>query len=146
MRVLLLLLACALAACAVTTTTAKPPGTATERMPAYAGWVALNGAGAQARAINNDWHLQNDLHLMLGQRVPLHWRDGKPAGYALELSRRDYPERYLIVLQLDVIDEASGKALAYAWADSNAASIGINLGWLQVGLQREGAPPPAPKL
>jgi len=144
-RVLLLLLACALAACAATTS-AKPPGGAMERVPTYAGWVALNGAGAQARANNDDWHLQNDLHLMLGQRAPLHWRDGKPAGYALELSRRDYPERHLVVLQLDVIEEASGKVLAYAWADANAASIGINLGWVQVGLQREGVPPPAPKL
>ena len=146
MRVLLLLLGCLLAACATPLTTAKPPVGATERVPVYTGWAALNGAGAQMRATNDDWHLQNDLHLMLGQRVPLHWRDGKPAGYALELSRRDYPERHLVVLQVDVIDEASGKVLAYAWADANAASIGINLGWLQVGLQREGTPPPAPKL
>jgi hypothetical protein len=146
MRALLLLLVCALSACATTSTTAKPPGGAMERVPVYAGWVALNGAGARAPANNDDWHLQNDLRLMLGQRAPLHWRDGKPAGYALALSRRDYPERGLVVLQLDVIDEASGKVLAYAWADSNAASIGINLGWVQVGLQREGTPPPAPKL
>lgn len=144
MRVLLLLLASALAACAATTT-AKPPGVM-ERVPVYTGWVALNGAGAQMRASNDDWHLQNDLHLMLGQRAPLRWRDGKPSGYALKLSRRDYPERHLVVLQLDVIEEASGKVLAYAWTDANAASIGINLGWVQAGLQREGEPPPVPKL
>lgn len=146
MRILLLLTACLLAACTTARTAAKPPGTAMEMLPVYSGWVALNGAGAQARAPNDDWHLQNDLRLALGQRVPLHWRDGKAAGYSLQLARRDYPERHLIVLQLDVVDDASGKVLAYAWAESNAASIGFNLGWLQVGLQREGTPPPAPKL
>ncbi len=146
MRVLFLLLTCILTACATTQTTAKPPGGAMERVPVYTGWVALNGAGAQARAANDDWHLQNDLHLMLGERAPLHWRDGKAAGYSLQLSRRDYPERHLVVLQLDVVDDASGSTLAYAWTDSNAASIGINLGWVQVGLQREGTPPAVPKL
>jgi len=146
MRILLLLTACLLTACTTAHTTAKPPGAAMEMLPNYAGWVALNGAGAQARASNDDWHLQNDLRLALGQRVPLHWRDGRAAGYSLQLARRDYPERHLIVLQLDVVDDANGKVLAYAWADSNAASIGLNLGWLQVGLQRVGTPPHVPKL
>jgi hypothetical protein len=148
MRITTILAVCALAACMTVSNqpAAKPPGPGMEMLPVYAGWVALNGAGAQARTSNDDWHLQNDLSLALGKRVPLHWRDGKPAGYALELSRRNYPERGLLVLQLDVIEEATGKSLAYAWSDSNAATIGINLGWVQVGLQRTTTPPPAPKL
>jgi len=102
----------------------------------FVGWAAINGGGPQARATNTDWHLQNDLRLSeAGGRVPLHWRDGVATGYSLELKHQAYPERKLSVLQLDVIEDANGKALTYVWADESARAFGLNLGWLQVGLQ-----------
>ncbi|MGH8122960.1 MAG: hypothetical protein ACREPT_09340 [Rudaea sp.] len=115
----------------------KSARVAMQTLPVYTGWAAISGGGPQARANNTDWHMQNDLHLQLGNRVPLHWRDGANSGYSLELARRNYPGRNLVVLQLDVIEDATGKSLAYAWADSNAGEIGLNLGWLQVGLQAQ---------
>jgi hypothetical protein len=117
----------------------------------FAGWAAINGGGPQARATNNDWHMQDDLRLSIGgARVPLHWRDGVAAGYSLELVRASYPDRKLVVLQLNVIEDAGGKTLTYVWTDDKADAIGLNLGWLQVGLQqvaadRQGTPPAAKK-
>jgi hypothetical protein len=100
----------------------------------YDGWAAINGGGPNAKSDNKDWHLQRDLHLSSeGGRVALHWRDGAPSGYSLELERTSYPERKLSVLQLNVIDDASGRTMTYVWSDPGVGSIGLNLGWLQAG-------------
>jgi len=108
----------------------------------YDGWAAINGGGPNAKSDNNDWHLQRDLHLSSeGGRATLRWRDGAPSGYSLELERTSYPERKLSVLQLNVIEDGSGRTMTYVWTDPAAAAIGVNLGWLQVGLGP--AAPPA---
>jgi len=108
----------------------------------FDGWAAINGGGPQAKSDNNDWHLQRDLHLSSeGGRANLRWRDGAASGYSLQLERTSYPERKLMVLQLDVIEDASGKVVTYLWADPTAASLGFNLGWLQVGFVQQ-APAP----
>ena len=107
----------------------------------FSGWAAINGGGPQARADNTDWHMQNDLRLSSdGARVALHWRDGVATGYSLELAHASYPGRKLVALQLNVIEDKTGKSITYVWADDKADSIGLNLGWLQVGLQEEALP------
>ena len=101
----------------------------------FDGWAAINGGGSKAKSGNQDWHVQKDLRLASeGGRVKLHWRDGAASGYSLELARTSYPERNLDVLQLNVIDDASGQVIDYVWANPAATAIGFNLGWLQVGL------------
>jgi hypothetical protein len=108
----------------------------------FAGWAAINGGGPKARAGNQDWHMQKDLRLSSeGGRVELRWRDGAASGYSLELERTTYAERKLHVLQLNVIDDASGQVMDYVWTDPAAGAVGFNLGWLQVGLTRESATP-----
>jgi hypothetical protein len=100
----------------------------------YDGWAAINGGGPNAKSGNNDWHLQRDLRLSSeGGRAALRWRDGAPSGYTLELERTSYPERKLSVLQLNVIDDSSGRTITYVWSDPAVSTIGLNLGWLQVG-------------
>ncbi len=138
MRFLIASLFCVLAGCASLQKPATPPAAPQPRI--FAGWAAINGGGPQARATNTDWHLQNDMRLSeAGGRVPLHWRDGVATGYSLELKHQTYPDRKLTVLQLEVIEDANGKTLTYIWADDAAYAIGLNLGWLQVGLQAEPA-------
>jgi len=111
------------------------------RVRRFSGWAAINGGGPRATADNQDWHMQADLRLSSeGERAPLRWRDGAPSGYSLVLERTDYPERKLSVLQLNVIDDSSGKTLTYVWADLRANAIGLNLGWLQGGFTEQ---PPA---
>jgi CpeT/CpcT family (DUF1001) len=105
------------------------------RLRWFSGWAAINGGGPKAKVVNQDWHSQKDLRLSSeGGRIPLHWRDGAASGYSLELVGTTYAERKLSVLQLNVIDDASGQTIDYAWTNPEATAIGINLGWLQVGL------------
>jgi len=104
----------------------------------YGGWAAVNGAGPQASADNRDWHMNRQLRLgNEGGRSALTWRDGTPSGWSLGLERLTFREGGTPVLKLSIIDDADGRVLAYAWADPRAERIGINLGWIQVGLERE---------
>jgi hypothetical protein len=103
----------------------------------FGGWAAVNGAGQKAAADSSDWHMDRSIRLgSEGGRYALKYRDGHPSGYSLTLERLTYRDGNVPVLKLSVIDDASGGTLAYAWANPEAARIGLNLGWLQVGLER----------
>jgi hypothetical protein len=106
------------------------------RVVAFSGWAALNGSGPDAPP-GSDWHMQRALRLgSEGGRARLPWRDGTPSGWSLLLERPTYRDGSVPVLKLSVIEDASGRTLAYAWADPDASRIGLNLGWLQAGLER----------
>lgn len=106
------------------------------RVRVYGGWAAINGGGPQASADSRDWHMDRAIQLASeGGRTPLAWRDGRPSGYSLVLERLTYQDGNVPVLKLSVVEDASRRTLAYAWADPHADRIGINLGWLQAGLE-----------
>ncbi|NCT66152.1 MAG: hypothetical protein GXC76_00765 [Rhodanobacteraceae bacterium] len=110
------------------------------KVEVFGGWAALNGAGPNAAADSKDWHMDRALRLgSEGGRVTLKWRDGKPSGYSLVMERLTYRDGNVPVLKLSVIDDRSGSTLAYAWANPEASRIGLSLGWVQVGLEREAA-------
>lgn len=112
------------------------------RVQFFDGWAAINGAGPRASADNRDWHMDRGIRLgSEGGRAPLRWRDGGPSGYSLRLERLTYRDGNVPVLKLSIVDDADGHALAYAWANPEATRIGINLGWVQVGLERAGSLP-----
>lgn len=107
----------------------------------YGGWAALNGGGPRAVADSRDWHMNRDLRLgSEGGRAALKWRDGGDSGYAVALERLRYAESGKQILKLSVVEEAGGQVLTYAWADPDARSIGLHLGWLQVGFDAESLP------
>ena len=109
------------------------------RVRTYAGWVAVNGAGPSAAADSGDWHMDRSMRLgSEGGRSPVRFRDGTPSGYSLQLERLTYRDGNVPVLKLSVVADADGRTLAYAWTDPEAARIGINLGWIQAGLDRAG--------
>ncbi|MBA8883371.1 hypothetical protein [Dokdonella fugitiva] len=114
------------------------------RVRRYEGWAALNGAGPTAAADSNDWHTDRKVSLgNEGGRYALAYRDGRPSGYSLLLERLSYRDGNVPVLKLSVVDDATGRTLAYAWANPEATSIGINLGWVQVGLESSATIHPA---
>ena len=93
---------------------------------------------------NQDWHLRRDLRLHdQGSRLPLLWRDGKPTGYSVELTRMEYRESHTEVLRLALVEDTDGKIVSYAWANPDASRIGLNLGWLQIGLDVDDGSAPA---
>ncbi len=101
----------------------------------YQGWVAINGAGPDAVVDSKDWHMQRDVRIgNQGQGVQIQWRDGNPTGYSLRLETLDYRKRDMQVLRLSLIRDQGGDTVAYAWADPGAEHIGLNLGWVQIGL------------
>lgn len=107
----------------------------------FAGWAALNGGGPKADAASRDWHMNRDLRVGTeGGRAALAWRDGQPSGYSLMLERLTYREGNRPVLKLSLVEDASGRALAYAWANPEATAVGLNLGWAQIGLSRDDQP------
>jgi len=107
----------------------------------FAGWAALNGAGPKADAASRDWHMNRDLRLGTeGGHAPLAWRDGQASGYSLMLERLTYREGNRPVLKLSLVEDASNRVLAYAWANPEATAIGLNLGWAQIGLSRDDQP------
>lgn len=111
------------------------------RMHWFEGWAAVNGAGRNATADNVDWHMNRGLRLgSEGGRHALNWRDGSPSGYSLLLERLTYREGATPILKLSVVEDASAAVVVYAWANPEATRIGINLGWVQIGLEREVEP------
>lgn len=101
----------------------------------FTGWAAINGAGPNAKSESSDWHMNRELRIgNEGGQSAVNWRDGQPSGYSLKLERATYRDGDVLVLKLSVIEDASGRAIAFAWANPEATSIGINLGWIQVGL------------
>jgi hypothetical protein len=106
----------------------------------FSGWAAINGGGQKADAASRDWHMDRALRIgSEGGRYALKWRDGGASGYSLVLERLTYREGNVPVLKLSVVTDADGATLAYAWANPEATRIGINLGWVQVGLDLETA-------
>ena len=101
----------------------------------YSGWAAINGAGPDATPGSTDWHMNRDLRIgNEGGKSALKWRDGQNSGYSLELERATYRDGNVPVVKLSVIEDSSGRVIAYSWANPEATRIGINLGWVQVGL------------
>lgn len=105
------------------------------RVRTFSGWAAINGAGPQAKAESSDWHMNRDLSIdSEGGRTNVQFRDGQASGYSLLLETLVVQDGELPLLRLSIVDGA-GQVLAYAWSDPDAKRIGINLGWIQVGLQ-----------
>ena len=118
--------------------TAWPLGEAerSRRVRHYRGWVALRRSQLDADAGDDDyvfvreadWHDEGFLLPVLD--------GGQPTGYAIELARLTYQNTRTSVLKLGVVDAATGETLSYAWAEPGAERIGINLRWIQAGLNR----------
>ena len=101
----------------------------------FGGWAAINGAGPEAKADSRDWHMHRDLRIgSEGGRVDVNFRDGQASGYSLLLETLVVQDGELPLLKLSVVDRA-GQVIAYVWSDPDSKRIGINLGWIQVGLQ-----------
>ncbi len=108
-----------------------------QRLRYYSGWYALHPQGDKASAAPaaDQWHTGRDLRLHdQGGRVELKRKDGQGSGYVLELARVAYPGQARPFLRLAFID-GQGRGLGYAWATEDSRDLGVNLGWLQVGLQ-----------
>ena len=109
------------------------------RVRHFSGWAAIErGSFAPESSEAEEMLLVPDLRLHNeGQIIPLVTAAGDATGYSAELARLTYQNTRVAVLKLAVLDSQTGDTVAYAWANPGAGRIGINLGWLQVGLTAE---------
>ena len=95
----------------------------------YTGW-----AGRKLES-DAEWQLAKPFRLHnQGDVIVLSDQLDRPLGYRLQLMQVRYREDQPEILRLALIDDDTRQQVAYAFADSNARQIGLNLGWLQVGL------------
>ncbi len=101
----------------------------------FSGWAAIKRDGPEAPPDSRDWIGMRDILMHNeGGRVRVVDGDGNPVGYTIELARLTYQNSQTPILKLGVIDDASGKTIAYAWNEPDGRRLGINLGWFQAGV------------
>jgi hypothetical protein len=104
----------------------------------FTGWAYINHAGKNAGENDKEFSFRRDLLLHTeGQVIPLLYKDGTPSPYAIELAQLTYQNTKLPILKLAVLDRESKKSQFYIWANTDAKRIGLNLGWIQVGLTQK---------
>ncbi len=104
------------------------------RQSEYRGWAGKLNESAETE--QDQWLLAQPFVLHnQGDSLELFDNADRSLGYRVELARVLYRADQPEVLRLAVIDTSTGKQVAYNWANADATQIGINLGWLQVGMQ-----------
>jgi len=106
------------------------------RVTYYNGWIALSRQHIDEQAEADDYIFLSDVRSHDEGHITAIVDDGQDTGYAVELTRLTYQNTRTSVLKLGIIEEATGKTLAYSWANPHAKRIGINLRWVQCGFTR----------
>ena len=101
----------------------------------FEGWAAIKRGGKDAPADSKDWIGMRGIVLHNeGDRVQVVDAEGKPVGYTIELARLTYQNTTTPILKFGVIEDATGKTVAYTWNEPDGRRLGINLGWFQAGV------------
>lgn len=101
-----------------------------QRSYAFSGWAGVKPAQAEWTALA-PFNLYSD-----GQTVALPDNSGNPSGVSIRLSQVPWKRGENMILRLDLINEITGKPTAYAFTGVNTSNIGLNLGHVQIGLER----------
>ena len=106
------------------------------RVTYYSGWIALSRSSIEETAADDDYIFLSKIRAHDEGSITSILDDGEPTGYAVELARLTYQNTKVAVLKLGIIEEATGKTLAYSWSGPGSELIGINLRWVQCGFTR----------
>jgi hypothetical protein len=105
----------------------------------FTGWVYIHRDGPTGDvgdrkkfAFRRDIMIHNE-----GQRIPIRYDDGTESPYLLELAQLTYQNTRTAILKMAVIDKATMKNVFYIWAQPDGTRVGINHGWIQVGLTQK---------
>lgn len=96
-------------------------------------WFRNAGPGALPEDKNTSFTAKYLMHSE-GQRLPVLFQDGSPSPYLIELATLTYQNTRKPVLKFTLMDSATLKTLTYVWANADAHTIGMNLGWFQAGV------------
>jgi hypothetical protein len=107
---------------------------ALRRVRYFDGWAAI-ARGGKTDVLRDKWSGQKGVIIHNeGQTLKILWDDGKPTGYSMQLAQLTYQGTSVPILKLAVINDETGKSETYVWTNTEAKRIGVNMGWLQVGL------------
>jgi hypothetical protein len=117
-------------------------GVASRKVRYFEGWIWIKHAGPQAAP--DDKRASFTRRVLLhneGQRTVVRYEDGSESPYELELAQLTYQNTRRAILKLALVDRSTGKSVSYIWANPEATSIGMNLGWFQAGLTQKAERP-----
>ena len=101
----------------------------------FEGWLWFKNAGPSAT--EDDKNTSFTAKFMMhseGQRVPALYQNGTPSPYLIELATLTYQNTRKSVLKFTLLNRDTLKTLTYVWANADARTIGMNLGWFQAGV------------
>lgn len=99
-------------------------------------WFKTAGPGASEEDKNTSFTAKYSMHSE-GQRVPVLYQDGTPSPYLIELATLTYQNTRKSVLKFTLLNHDTLKTLTYVWANADATTIGMNLGWFQAGVAQK---------
>ena len=99
-------------------------------------WFKLAGPGAAENDKKTSFTAKYLLHSE-GQRMTVLYEDGTASPYMLELAVLTYQNTRKPVLKFTLLDRETRKSKTYVWANAQATTIGMNLGWFQAGVAQK---------
>lgn len=104
----------------------------------FEGWLWFRNAGPSS--LPEDKNISFTAKYLMhseGQRMPVLFQDGSPSPYLIELATLTYQNTRKPVLKFTLMDSATLKTLTYVWANADAHTLGMNLGWFQAGVAQK---------
>jgi len=104
----------------------------------FEGWLWFRNAGPSSSPEdkNTSFTAKYMMHTE-GQRMPVLFQDGSPSPYLIELATLTYQNTRKPVLKFTLMDSTTLKTLTYVWANADAHTLGMNLGWFQAGVAQK---------
>jgi len=101
----------------------------------FSGWAGVKVKGPAATTEDDEWHFNSEVLIHNeGHIVPILTEGGEPSGYSVQLAQLTYQNVPTPIQTLKIVDDATGEAAVYSWANVGADRIGINVRWAQTGL------------
>jgi len=105
-----------------------------QRQSMYQGWLGI-------RDEDQRWHPVTNVRLSSdGDQWPVALPDGTDSGFYLRLSQVPWHSEEAPILRLDLIDKQQGTPVGNAWTAAGSEQIGLQLDWIQVGLEKVTTP------
>ena len=106
------------------------------RVRYFSGWTIVKKAGPGAGLEDQSmWSMVRFVIHNEGQILPIKDdKTGADTGYSLQLAQLTYQNTRDPILKIGLIENSSGRTVAYSWASTDAKQLGMNLRWFQAGV------------
>lgn len=102
-------------------------------------WGGVKKGGQNAKPDEQSWDFTSGklIHNEGGVMRIVDDDTGEDSGYSVRLEQLTYQNTKVPILKLVLMDSKNDQQINYIWANPDATNIGMNLGWMQVGLTRK---------